>query len=222
MSIGAWHDENGPRYYRWQAPPYLGRDDVIDRYAVLAIQTALVESDIADESLETGLFNWATKRAVQEFQEDWMGIKRRRSDGVVGPQVAKMLFADLVNATQRDLGIPDDLLCALLELESAWDPGATGYVDPRDRGLAQINSTAHPEVSDDQAFTPSFAIPWTGRRLRTAFETFNRDFDWDRQLTWDLAIASHNSPVRAGQWAVSGEAPDEEIAQYVALVRSRC
>jgi hypothetical protein len=45
-----------------------------------------------------------------------------------------------------------------IHCESRFDPLVRGHVDPRDRGLVQINSYWHPEVSDAEAFDPVFSI----------------------------------------------------------------
>lgn len=45
-----------------------------------------------------------------------------------------------------------------IDCESRFNPLVRGHVDPRDRGLVQINSFWHPEVSDAQAFDPVFSI----------------------------------------------------------------
>jgi hypothetical protein len=76
-------------------------------------------------------------------------------------------YASLINPAAARNGLDPFWLAALLKAESQFNPTRRGQIDPRDRGLGQINSAAHPEVSDAQAFNPSFAIPWVARELAT-------------------------------------------------------
>lgn len=59
-------------------------------------------------------------------------------------------------------GWPAPLLHAQLNYESRLRPNATGFNKSGsiDRGIAQINNQAHPEVSDAEAYNPRFAIHW--------------------------------------------------------------
>jgi len=64
-------------------------------------------------------------------------------------------------------GLQTGLLEGLLETESGFNPGATGK-NPGgsiDRGIAQINNQAQPQVSDAQAYNPTFAIDWAAQFL---------------------------------------------------------
>ena len=58
-------------------------------------------------------------------------------------------------------------LASILTHESGWNPqaqhrNANGSID---RGIAQINSAAHPEVTAAEAYNPGFAIPWASSFL---------------------------------------------------------
>lgn len=48
-----------------------------------------------------------------------------------------------------------DIITAIAQAESGLDPLKRGILDPRDRGILQINSFWHPEVSDQCAFDPA-------------------------------------------------------------------
>jgi hypothetical protein len=143
--------------------------------------------------------------------------------GVLGPSVARVLFRKRSAEVEAHYGIPDHLLSKLKSLESNDDPAAVGYLDDRDRGLLQINSFFHPDVSDDEAFDPAFSLDWGGKNLSLAFKTFD---------DWDVAIASHNVGWGGAQdWLDSGKlaegGPDwfpqlySRATQYVRLVRSQ-
>ncbi len=64
-------------------------------------------------------------------------------------------------------GLPIGLLPGQIEVESRWNPNAAGHNKGGsvDRGIAQINSVAHPEITDAQAYDPAFAIPWMAKEM---------------------------------------------------------
>lgn len=104
-------------------------------------------------------------------------------DGVIGPATARRLFARRFDQIERDLSIPDHLVCKVCSLESAVDPGAVGVSDPHDHGLVQINALAHPEVTLQEAFFPSFSLAYLGRTLATVYSKLH---------DWDCAVAAWN------------------------------
>ncbi len=79
--------------------------------------------------------------------------------------------------------VPWRLLVAQDIIESRLNQYATNYNinGSWDRGIAQINSLAHPNISMFQAFNPVFAINWQARQLA------KWNGDW-----WD-ALAQYNS-----------------------------
>lgn len=83
-------------------------------------------------------------------------------------------------------GIPTLLLSAQIEHESSWQPKARGYnkrggqVLSVDRGIAQINDYWHPEISDEQADDPAWAVDWMAR---TMSEKMGRLGDWGKALS---------------------------------------
>jgi len=81
-------------------------------------------------------------------------------------------FVSIIKESAIMRRVPGMLLAALLYHESDFDPNARsenpdGSVD---RGIAQINNKAWPDVSDAQAYDPKFAIPWCAQRLQTLHE----------------------------------------------------
>src|SRR5574338_203662 len=85
---------------------------------------------------ESLFFGAAAKSNTTKFQQS-VGLK---ADGVIGPTTARRLFKKRIWDAGHKSDIPPLMLCKQLNLESGFDPAAVGYVDPRDRGLAQINS----------------------------------------------------------------------------------
>ncbi len=179
---------------------------------------------------ELGIFGEKTRAAVLRFQEtarDPDGGARLEQDGTVGRSDARALFTPLINQVEAEHRIPDRLLRGEIYHESALDPGAVGfyiyYPDYRgvDRGLGQINSKANPGVDWRQAFDPAFSIPWSGKRMRSFFDQFSRDYpNRSEQLLWDAAVCAHNSPVAARAWVRGNGAQTDQAAAYVNAVKA--
>lgn len=77
-------------------------------------------------------------------------------------------YVPMIEAAATRYGLPAELLTAALSRESAnfreryihgW------HVDGTGRGMAGIDKVFHPEVSDEQAFDPEYAINWMAREL---------------------------------------------------------
>lgn len=73
--------------------------------------------------------------------------------------------ASLIQSNARERNLDPNLLAALLMQESGYNPQAVGAVDKNDRGIAQINKLAFPNVTDEQAFDPQFAIAFAAKKL---------------------------------------------------------
>jgi len=98
-----------------------------------------------------------------------------------------------IKKASMDHYVPYNLLASLLYHESGFNPkcrsvNSDGSVD---RGIAQINDRAHPEVSDAQAYDPIFAINWAASYLSNLHKKYN---DWWRVL---LAYNGGDGAVRA-------------------------
>jgi len=80
-------------------------------------------------------------------------------------------ISGLIIQAANQYNIHPAVLASLIFSESGFNPQAinTGVNDYgqswRDRGIAQINDLAHPDVTDTQAFDPGFAIPYSARLL---------------------------------------------------------
>lgn len=169
---------------------------------------------------ESLFFGAAARNNTKLFQES-VGLK---ADGVIGPTTARRLFKKRVWDSSHKEDVPPLMLCKQLNLESGYDPAAVGYVDPRDRGLAQINSYWHPEITDDKAFDPAFSIPWAANYLSENIKAL-KDVD--------AGLAAHNvGRFYARQWLEAGkpaqglytvEGKDYAaiITKYLSLLKSR-
>lgn len=98
----------------------------------------------------------------------------------------------LISKVARQYGLDPSILAAMLFQESGINPNTrdnpnidpvTGAVVSRDRGIAQINNLAHPEISDEQARDINFAIPFMAKELSSVYKERN---------SWPQAIAAYN------------------------------
>lgn len=239
---GCWNRSGIGFDYRYAvAPPGTARigttaETSLAHWAVAVgcheIQKRLVElgypADVPQN--KRGLFNEATKQAVIDFQaqnSDPDGGRPLVTDGTVGRSDARALFTPLILAAEREYGIPDNLLLGETYQESQLDPGAVGYFvyypDFRgiDRGVSQINSESHPEVSWEDAFHPGFSFTWSAQRLRSYHDAYKKKYPKrPGTVLWDAAVCSHNNPSAGAQWARIGFAPTEQAASYVNAVKA--
>lgn len=197
----------------------------------LAIQHRLAELQFYDMVKdEHGVFNKRMQTAVRAFQtqnSDPMTGAQLLQDGTVGTTDARSLFTPVIRKKETKYAIPDKLLLGETVHESAMDPGAVGYYiyypDYRgvDRGMSQINSKANSTVSWMEAFSPTFSLDWSGRRLRTIYTQFKTQYPTTPDLElWNAAVCAHNNPSAAIQWAKTGFPPTVDAAKYVQAVRN--
>jgi hypothetical protein len=163
-------------------------------YGVVSLQEALeIEPD--------GWFGPQTDAALRRFQTV-MGLE---VDGLAGPTTMKALFTPAIRAAAATHEVPIQVMGGLVMNESSMDPAAVG-INGADHGLCQINLNVH-DIELDQALDPAFALDWSAEDLRRVHDRWDRESS--RVDPWHIAIANHNSPKMARQWAVSGTAPFE-------------
>jgi hypothetical protein len=84
-------------------------------------------------------------------------------------------FQDLISNSAQQAGVDPNVFASVLFSEHSFiaDNNKTPSYDKYgnfagyDRGIAQINSMAHPDVTDEQAFDPNFAIPYAANLLKS-------------------------------------------------------
>ncbi len=105
-------------------------------------------------------------------------------------------LSDVIYNSAQAKGINPNLLAALLYQESNFKPSS---VNPGsgDYGIAQINLASHPGVTKEQAFDPSFAVPFAANMLANNLKHFGGDLN--------RAIAGYN----VGQGGASVNGPME-------------
>lgn len=102
-------------------------------------------------------------------------------------------FRPLILRAAKENNIHPALLAAQLFQESGIQVGRDNNDD---RGIAQINRLAHPEINDQQAADPNFAIPFMAQQVSSGLKKFG---DINR------AVSSYN--VGMGGASVKGRNP---------------
>lgn len=185
--LGAW--SFGYYHYGMEVPN--------DRVAagIVAFKRALIDNGYVKGIVpDLAIFGSAMRNRTVAFQEH-NGLT---PDGIIGPTTARFLFRKYTFADEAAENIPNHLLGRLGFTESSHDPVAQGFEDPEDEGWAQINLPSHPQVTREQAWTPSFAIPFAGTLLGNFYAGVVRD--------WDGAVASFNvGQTYAAKWVKAGK-----------------
>lgn len=106
--------------------------------------------------------------------------------------MAERNLLKMADAAARKYGVPPGLFRRLIQQESGWNPDAHNPLGAT--GLVQIHLPSHPDISEEQARNPAFALGWGARYLATQKQRFGR---------WDLALAAYNAGpgnVDNGRW----------------------
>lgn len=167
-------------------------------WAILAIKRELVYTGFATGGVNVALpvYGDSVRVSVSLFQSA-QGLP---ATGECDFATLRELFRTRVLAVEKRHSLPRGVLGRKLQLESAWDPAAQGTVDPHDRGVSQINAVAHPEVSDEEAYDPAFAIPWAGGYISQMKQEIEAALD-----TLKGARAGYNAGRKFGQeWVLAG------------------
>jgi peptidoglycan hydrolase-like protein with peptidoglycan-binding domain len=187
---------------------------------VKAIQEALNRR--GNYGLEiTGRYDVATKDAARAFRQS-LG---EDAWGGVGPHTAKLLLLpDLQEVcTSKGLGEHWPVVCGVVQNESAWDPGAVGYIKPVDLGLAQINGDSHPDMSEKERLNPIFAFTFIVNYLTNAMRALDGNID-HAIASYNLGITGCKRWIAAGSpemWTPSGSTP-RNVPAYIERIKSAC
>lgn len=160
--------------------------------------------------LDDGLFGPQTAAALKPWQAEH-GLE---ADGIYGPASAKAMFAPVARSVAAGASTNPTvakLTVAHVGFESGWDPGAVGYVEPRDLGLGQINGPAHSDLTPQFRLTPRYALSWVANFVYNNLEA----------MLWNErdAIAAYNLGIGGARNWVGAGRPDVwnniKVKQYV-------
>lgn len=103
-----------------------------------------------------------------------------------------------IHDAAQSYGVPEALLIAILQQESGIR--ALGSKSDninkngsRDRGIAQINNRAHPDITDEQAYDPEFAINWAAQFVRGLWD--DQRIEGSGDARWKNVAAAYNGGV---------------------------
>lgn len=163
-------------------------------HGVVAIQVLIVWLGISCPI--HGVFDNDTDIAVRKAQAQ-LGLI---ADGIVGQATMKKLLLPLIKRVASTKMDQDwRAIYGILANEGAFDPGAVGYLDSNDLGLAQINLPSHPSVSFSDAFCPSKTVNFVADLLAQGLTAFGNERD---------AIASYNLGIGGTRLWIAAGRPD--------------
>jgi hypothetical protein len=145
-------------------------------------------------------WNKAILPSTKKLKKEFDGL-----DQVLPPKE----IASIVAESSKKNKIESSVIAAVLWQESGYNPKARnenkqdGKVISVDRGIAQINNKAYPNVTDEQADDPKFAIDFMGRELKKHLDYFDGDIN--------KAIAAYNR----GRTRVEENGIDELGQRYI-------
>lgn len=217
----------GPYYCLAVGRPWVGtlgsNPDVNTRAVhggVVAIQHALARAGAT--LLIDGLFGPATSRAVTAWQQAQPASANTGVWGGVGPDSAKALFLPLLKERVTDNFA--FVVCGIITSESTWDPGAVGYIDDQDLGLAQINGPSHPSLSEADRLDPGIAIDFAHDQLLSNLEFFGGDLR-TAVASYNLGRGGATTWKKAGSpdsWTPAGSTNARNIRAYVDSILTAC
>lgn len=92
----------------------------------------------------------------------------------------KTPYDALIHQAAIDAGLDPVVFRRLIGSESSFNPAAMGPADARGIvrgvGIAQINPTAHRDVTQAQMLDPTFAVPWAAKYFKSWLDKRNGDY----------------------------------------------
>ena len=131
-------------------------------------------------------------------------------------------ITDIITRIALEEGVEPELAIAVAKCESSLNPKARLVNSPRsiDRGLYQINSFYHPNVTDAQADNPEFACRWfckavKDKKLKVFWTASSRC--WGRGLSTELQV-KYNVMSSKKFGALSSSTNPEQLAKTVEAI----
>lgn len=224
ITLGAWVFGGGTYHFikgdRMGEIPSDGLSDYDAKRVNLAVQAIQRQLDVAgfDPHRYDGVFGFFTGYATKRFQRS---KALPYTNGAVGRTTMGELMRPLVRRLSIHKDVPRHILAGIPIHEAGWDPAAVGASTPpelgTDRGLFQINSLSHPDVSDEQAFDAVFNLNWGADSLVQRHQKY---ISSEHASPWDCAILANLSPVAADAWAFDGTTPSDTGLKFVSDVKA--
>jgi hypothetical protein len=146
-------------------------------------------------------------------------------DGVIGRTTAKALLAKRTKDAAVAFKAPVATVRGIIDLESAWDCGAIGYVDPLDRGLVQKHLYPGGGVTLSQAVRPAWSVPYLSAHLARVAKEMD---DEAAVASWNIGEGGAEWWFEQGKpnsgspsWWGGGTDMSERAWEYIDLVRAR-
>ncbi len=125
----------------------------------------------ATDKQKVGQYPWEYMKALQSPtpSEYPVTVESAQPQANPTPYPIPDNYMPIIAQAAKQNGVPPEVVAAVLARESAGfqDKYVSGYhTDGTGRGIAGIDKKWHPEVSDEQAFDPKFAIDWMTKYLK--------------------------------------------------------
>lgn len=215
-------DRPGPYYA--SGSPTVGSADTSDVNAkavhagVWCIQQALNRENFANLKTD-GLYGPVTEKAALVWQNSQVkfGNKWLSAWGGFGPENAREL---LLPQLRRRAGKHLSLVFGIIQNESGWDPGAVGYADITDLGLAQINGPSHPTMPAERCLRSQPSFDFATSMIVSALDSFDGDID-PAVASYNLGQGGARSWVKAGKpdtWTPPGNTTPRDVRGYITRI----
>lgn len=169
-------------------------------YGVRALQGQL-NRRLAAKLLVDGWLGKDTATQLTAFQQH----AGQAVDGQAGPQTCRALVFDLVVSNAAKFSVPAQYVDGVIYWESGYDFGGMGS-NNWDTGIAQIDidPNVRTNITWDQAMDPEYSIQFVANGIAYAYKILKPYCDKSGANPWHVAIAYHNSPKAATDWAKAG------------------
>lgn len=217
----------GAYYAYFKGAPVVGSADISDVNAfavnagVMCIQNAL-NREHGTSLKPDGLFGSETEKAAMSWQtaQNKAGNKWFSAWGGFGPESTRELLLPQLKSRARTHPDLLPLVFGIVQNESNWDPGAVGYVDITDLGLAQINGPSHPTMPAERCLRSQPSFDFAISMLASAFKEFDGDVD-PAVASYNLGLGGAHSWVKAGKpdsWKPPGSTDTRDVRGYIARI----
>ena len=153
-----------------------------------------------------------TETTSEYTDPDWVMMSRESATERSRP------YSDFVLGASQEYEVPEDLIYAIMEVESAYDPQATSYTDPEKtkkpreplaKGLMQLIDGTADRMGVEDPYDPRQNIYGGTRYIRELLDQFDGDHN--------AALSGYNAgPGRVVEYG--GVPPFEDVHKYLARI----